>query len=314
MKKILMIGLAVLWASLEAGRAEKPTTTPPLAVAVYDFTDADRGAGNLGAKITSLVTANLTMETNLVLLERADLTKVLNEQAFDLSGMVNADAAATIGQITGVKVLVVGQIINTADKRVVVIANIIGTETSRLFAAKVEGHADQILALTTELSGKIATTIAAQASNLVSAPKVSFDERVKRLVAKLKDNKRPTVALNFTGYNGRGHAWKDAQVEGIFGTILLKAGFKVVDEHAEQKPDLIVEGSVGIGAGFQRGNLQTSRVVVDIKVTDRATSTIIAFDRQEGTATDVGVPAANNAAATQAVLDLAERNLPLFLK
>jgi TolB-like protein len=309
-----MIGLVVLLASGIAALAEKPTTTPPLAVAVYDFTDADRTTGNLGAKITALVTANLTTETNLVLLERADLTKVLNEHAFDLSGMVNADAAATIGQITGVKVLVVGQIISTADKRVIVIANIVGTETSRLFAARVEGATDQILALTTELSGKIAATITAQAKHLVSPPKVSFEERVNRIVAKLDGTKRPSVSLSFMGYNGEGHSWKDSTVQGLWGTILLKAGFKVLDESSEQKPDLIIDGSVGVGTGLRRGSMLTGRAVVDLKIKDRATSTIIAFDRQEGTATDVGIPAATGAAAMQAILELAERNLPLLVK
>lgn len=314
MKQSLIIGLAILLVAASRGRAESPAKAASVAVAVYDFTDADKSMLNLGGKITALVTANLTVETNLVVLERADLTKVLNEHAFDLSGMVNADAAATIGQITGVKVLVVGQIIKSAENRVIVIANIIGTETSRLFAAKVEGSAEQVLALTTDLSQTIATTIRAQATNLVTAPRLGFEERVNRLVAKLDGPKRPTVSLSFMSYNGEGHSWKDFTVQGLLGTILLKGGFKVLDENSEQKPDFIIDGAVGVGTGLRRGSLLTGRAVVDLKIKDRHTGSIIAYDRQEGTATDVGIPAATSAASAQAILELAERNLPLLVK
>jgi hypothetical protein len=92
------------------------------------------GAATYGNQVTSLVTASLTTETNLVMLERADLSKVLNEQAFGISGMVSADAAAKIGQVTGVKVLVAGLVINTGGDRLTIVASIIGTESGRLFA------------------------------------------------------------------------------------------------------------------------------------------------------------------------------------
>ena len=71
---------------------------PPLTVAVYDFTGTGE-AKSYGENVTTLVTADLTTQTNLVMLERADLSKILNEQAFDISGMVSSDAAAKIGRL-----------------------------------------------------------------------------------------------------------------------------------------------------------------------------------------------------------------------
>src|SRR5262249_23167758 len=96
----------------------------PLTVAVYDFTDTDKKAGAMGAKVTALVTADLAADTNFVMLERAELNKALSEQAFGVSGMVSSDAAAKIGQITGAKVLVAGQVIKTDGNHLVVVANI----------------------------------------------------------------------------------------------------------------------------------------------------------------------------------------------
>ena len=77
----------------------------PLTVAVYDFTEAHKHSSGTGADVTTLVTADLAAETNLVMVERAELTKALNEQAFGVSGMVSSDAAAKIGQITPVRMM-----------------------------------------------------------------------------------------------------------------------------------------------------------------------------------------------------------------
>ena len=116
--------------------------------------------------MTALVTSELADRTNLILLERAKLDKVLNEQAFGVSGLVSSDAAAEIGLITGAKVLVSGPIVETAQGRLVVVANVIGTETGRLFAAKVEGGANNLMELSRDLGDRIAQLIASQADKL----------------------------------------------------------------------------------------------------------------------------------------------------
>ena len=45
---------------------------------------------------------------------RRELGKALTEQAFGVAGLVSTDAAAEIGQLTGVKVLVAGQVVRSA--------------------------------------------------------------------------------------------------------------------------------------------------------------------------------------------------------
>jgi TolB-like protein len=289
-------------------------STKALTVAVYDFNDADKNTGGHGNKVTTLVAANLTAEPNLIMLERADLTKVLNEQAFDISGMVSADAAAKIGQITGVKVLVAGQIIKTREDRLIIIANIIGTETSRLFAVKVEGAVDNLLQLTSDLSRQVAQTISAQATNLVSPAAESHAERVARIVKCINGKNRPAVSISMTAYNGLGSSWRDTITEGEFGVILSKAGFTVVDDSSDTKPDLLLTGTAGVSTGLQRGGLLAGRAIVELKIQERQTGKIICFDRQEATATDIGMPAAQAAACIKAADDLAERNFPLLAK
>jgi hypothetical protein len=56
------------------------------------------------------------------------------------------------------------------------------------------------------------------------------------------------------------------------------------------------------------------RAVIELKVQERRTGNIIAFDRQEGTATDADKVSANRSAQVNAVDALAGRILPLLAK
>ena len=303
-KRHLTILLFALLA-LIANAADKPQAA--LTVAVYDF-KGDSDATHFDNKVTTFVTANLASETNLVMLERADLSEVLNEQAFGISGMVSSDAAAKIGQVTGVKVLIAGQVIKTEGDHLVIVASIIGTETGRLFAAKVEGPADHLINLTLDLSRKIAQTIALQATNLVTPVLESHEERVEHILKSIEGKNRPSVSINFTANNGLGQNWRDGVIESELGAILLKAGLlRWWMRPSGTKPDLQITGSSATETGLPRGGLLTGRATVELKIQERRTGNIISFDRQETTATDLGVTAAAKAAQIKAVDDIAER-------
>ena len=281
-----------------------------LTVAVYDF-KGEADAAGFSSKITTLVTADLTTETNLILVERSELTKALSEQAFGISGMVSSDAAAKIGQVTGAKVLVAGQVIKTGTDHLVIVANIIGTETGRLFADKVEGAADNLADLTSELSRKIAQTITEQATNLIAGAQESSAERLERIIKSINGTNRPSVSVNIRLPNGKSSV---ATPTGEFGNILLKAGFPVVDDNSDRKPDMEITGVIDISAAPRRGGLFSFRAVIELKVQERRTGNIITFDRQESTATDAAKAGANRSAQVNAVDALAERILPLLAK
>ena len=295
---------------LLAGATAHAAPQPPLTVAVYDF-KGDGEAASYGNNVTTLVTAELTTETNLVMLERAELTKALNEQAFGISGMVSSDAAAKIGQITGAKVLVAGQVIKTGQDHLVIVANIIGTETGRLFADKVEGAADNLSALTSDLSRKIAQTISGQTTNLIAPTQESRAEHVERIIKSIAGTNRPSVSVTIAQYHGEK---RDIAVEGELGVLLLKSGFPVVDENSDRKPDLEISGAGQFTAEGHKGGLYSATFGMDIKIQERRSGTIIAFDRQESSAMADGNLAAMTAAQVKTVDDLAERVLPLLAK
>jgi TolB-like protein len=306
-RNIVLALLAVSAGSAVA--ADKPQ--PPPTVAVYDFTDVDAREGHYGDKITTLVTADLTTETNFVMLERAELKRALGEQAFGASGMVSSDAASKIGQITGAKVLVSGKVIMTDKNHLVIVASIIGTETGRLFAAKVDGSTADLLNLSSDLSHKIAQTIASQTTNLLVVIESRAD-RLARIIKNIKGINRPSVSLNFEFPHGKNLHAKTVEAE--LGNVLQQAGFTVVDDKSDHKPDVEITGRADTSPGPRRGDLFSSRANIEIKVQERRNGVILAVDHQETTATDASARAADLAAQVGAVCDIAERILPVLAK
>ena len=166
----------------------------PITVAVFDFATAEASLREAGPKITALVTADLSADPHLALVERTELSKTLQEQALGLSGNITADAAAKVGQMTGAKVLVAGHAFEMED-HLVLTANIIGTDTSRLYVAKVEGSPAEMGRLASNLAQKIVQTITEQSANL-TVEMESREERIAQVLKNVKGDKRPVVLVD----------------------------------------------------------------------------------------------------------------------
>jgi hypothetical protein len=98
------------------------------------------------------------------------------------------------------------------------------------------------------------------------------------------------------------------------GAILLKAGFTVVDEHSDRKPDVEINGAGHFLGGKRQGGVFSASFGLDIKVQNRRTGSILAFEHQENTATAGSNVAAMTAAQVNVVDALAERILPVLTK
>ena len=301
--------LIVLAGRLLVAGVSAADKNPPLTAAVYDFTDVDKDAAGYGAKVTALITADLTAEAGLVMVERSDLKQALGEQALGISGMVNSEQAAKIGQVTGVKVLVSGQVIATEKKRLIIVADIVGTETGRLFAEKVEGAAEKFTDLTAELSRKVARNIREHAASLVKETQ-SHEAYLEQIVRGIKGTKRPLIAVDFHSPHGTPVPIPSANSE--MAIILQKAGFVVVDANSEQKPDIEISGIADSDMGPEQGNLYPVKTVVEAKVQERRTGKIIFVGRETGDAVDIGKMTAQRSSQARAVDAVAEKILPLL--
>ena len=109
-------------------------------VAVFDLNTTEDALVGTAEKITALLTANLSADPRFILLERVELTKSIQELSLGLSGTVNAEDAAKVGHMSGAKVLVTGQVFKHGKDQIVFMADIIGTETSRLYIDTVSTH------------------------------------------------------------------------------------------------------------------------------------------------------------------------------
>ncbi len=304
MKLTLAAVLTALTAT--AVRAEQVLT-----VAVFDFESKDEAIRDLGPKVATLLNATLSAEVNLIMVERAELEKVLGEQELGLSGTVSADSAAKVGNLTGAKVLVTGRVFKV-DKETMIVAKVIGTETSRVYGEMVKGTAAvSISDLSADLAKKIAATVTQKGETLV-AKVVSREDRVAKIKKALKSDKLPSVAVKIPEqYFGAPVIDPAAQTE--LGLILQECGFKLVDEKSTDKADIEITGEAFSAFGLRKGNLISCKARVEIKAR-KANGDIVVVDRQTSVAVDIAEQTAAKAALQNAALALAERILPKLAK
>src|SRR5207249_4505918 len=194
-----------------------------LTVAIFDFASPDEAVRDLGPKVATLISANLSAEPQIITVERAELAKILGEQELGLSGTVSPDTAAKVGHLTGAKVLVTGRVFK-ADKELVMVAKIIGTETSRVYGELVKGQAGApITDLSADLAKKIAIIITQKGDTLIAKIETRED-RIARIKKEIKADKLPTVSVKI-GERHFGQPVIDPAAQTEIGLILQQCGF-----------------------------------------------------------------------------------------
>lgn len=282
-----------------------------LTVAIFDFESKDEGIRDLGPKVSTLLNANLSAEPQIITVERAELEKVLGEQELGLSGTVSPDTAAKVGHLTGAKVLVTGRIFK-ADKELILVAKIIGTETSRVYGEMVKGgSAASITDLSADLAKKIAATVGQKGETLVAKVE-THEERVAKLKAALGSAKLPSVSVKI-GERHFGQPVIDPAAETELGLILQQCGFTLVDDKSKEKADVEITGDAFSAYALRKGNLISCKARVELKA-QRRTGEIVAVDRQTTAAVDVAEQTAAKTALQQAAAELAERLVPKLAK
>ncbi len=107
-----------------------------LALAVLPFT-AKQEAEQLGEIATDKMVTQLVNLRRFKVIERAALEKILKEQQFQTSFMVDEQTAIKVGKVAGADAIVLGSI-NLVDGMTKVNARVIDTETSEAIVAKAE--------------------------------------------------------------------------------------------------------------------------------------------------------------------------------
>lgn len=297
-----------LIAAFAVTAAAADTNPPPLAIAVFDFDSPDEAVRGLGPKVAELVNVNLSAEPRLITVERAELEKVLGEQGLGLSGTVNSDTAAKVGQLTGAKVLVTGRVFKV-DEQTIVVAKVIGTETSRVYGEMVQGGStSSITDLSTALAKKIAADVVEKSDTLVAKVETR-DQRIARLKQSLAGKTLPAVSVKISEQH-YGPYIVDPAAQTELSVILQRCGFTLVDEGSTNRPAIQITGEAFSAFGTVRGNLISCKSRVELKVRDVASGKILLVDRQTSVGVDIAEQTAAKSALENATDQLAERVVP----
>jgi hypothetical protein len=194
----------------------------------------------------------------------------------------------------------------------VLLAKIIGTETSRVYGEMVSGTAaSSITDLSADLAKKIATTVSEKGDTLVAKVE-SHEDRIAKIKKSLKEGKLPAVSVKI-GERHFGTPVIDPAAETELGLILKACGFTLVDDKSPQRAEVEITGDAFSAFGLRKGSLISCKARVELKA-QRRTGEILAVDRQTSVAVDITEQTAAKTALQQAAAELAERLAPKLIK
>ena len=278
--------------------------------AIFDFVEKSTHLSGVGEKIAAVIFAQMATDPEITLVDREELSKLEDEAVLSLSGMVNTQQATQIGQLTGAKIIVTGSVFEIEDN-LMIIAKIIGTETSRVFGSSVKGNInDNIVDLTETLSQSIAETIKSNSMELV-AKNVKREDRVALLKDKLDSKSKPRIMVSISERHiNRSTSDPAAETEMIY--FALETGFDVVD--SGKQVDVLITGEGFSEFAARKGDLVAVKARLEVKAVDRISGRVIAIDRQTEQVVDLSEVVASKKALQNASAKIAERMLPRLVK
>lgn len=310
MRYLLACLLALLVTSLPAQETKPKSPPEVLPLAILPFQERGPEVKGQGAKASDILFAELAAKAEVMLVDREDLKKTLDEQELSVAGLVNPAEANKVGHLTGARVLVTGSVLQT-DRTLYVVAKLIGVDTGRVLGASVKGNvSDKFDVLVSQLAEQIVKTMNERGEQV--CPKLpAAAERLAGIKEKMPKGKRPIVFIQVAEQH-IGQRVIDPAVQTLLGNWCKELGFDVLDPEvsARSQADVIITGEGFSEFAARTGNLVSVKARVELKVTDRATNKIAAVDREVALSIDLAERIAGKRALEEAAMRLAERILP----
>ncbi len=287
--------------------------TDSYSVAVLPFVADQKEFGELGQDIQTLLSAHLSSNANIIMVERAEIDKALSEVEMGLSGTVDPQTAAKIGFITGAQILISGRAF-PVRKELVVVAKMIGVETSRVYGETVTMPLrGSIVDASLQLAEKLGAAVTERGNTLVAqTPKE--EDLVTRLASLVKDKNLPSVSVSIPEQSLNRNVL-DPAAETEISHVLQKLGFDIIDPAASNDiPDIEITGEAFSEFGLRRGNLVSTKGRIELKAIKRDGGKVLLVDRETAVAVDLSPEIAGKNALAKSATKLIERLVPALLK
>jgi len=306
-KLILMIFSLVCAIYCPAGAQSPPppsAATQPggLTVAILDFSADVPGDDDLGKQIGEALTAMLSDQPGLILVDRATLARTLQEHELNLTGLVDTSSAVQVGKIVGAKLMVTGKAF-ALDDSIFITAKIIGTETSLVDGVLVKGkHGDDLGDLIMQLSDKLQTRIRTSGPKLIASDDPI--DPLPAIKARLDKLTLPRIDIEVAEQFISSPRVIDPPARTELRKMFTDCGFTVIDpsevtpEHSGVK--FIVKGEGISEFAAKIGNLVTCSARLEVTVVNFADGTIVFSDRITTRAVDLSEVIAGRTALQKA--------------
>ncbi len=288
-------------------KAESDSYITP--IAILPFTERGQGLGEYGRTISDLMFAELVVNEKMYLVDREDFAKLMDEAAFNLSGMVSPQQMIQVGQLTGAKIIITGTVLEVED-RLILIAKVIGTETSRVFGSKVTGNInDDLSSLVEELSKGVIEVIESKSTNLL-ATKSSRKDRIRAVSTLILGREKPSIEVTIKERHISQNTI-DPAAETEMKLFFTELGFEVYEPSGgESRADVKIIGEGFTELATRHKSIRSVRARLEVRAVVKANQRLIAIERQNEVEIDLAEHIAGKMALQEAAAAIAERLIP----
>ena len=315
--------------AVDPGRAPKQPKAKkaagPVSVAILDYDIKLPGNKELGSQMADILTARLSIEGSIRLVERAKLGTILDEHKLKLSGIVDSDKAVRVGKLVGAQLLLMGRGF-MMDKKLWIVTKAVGVETGLVKGTYRITPVDKQMSQTIlKIAEDIAKLIREEGTRLLPEGR-KLPDPVTAIRRRLGKAKPPVVAVvipeeHRARRTAQRQAVPDPAAETEIKRTLLACGFKVVDigrndladwaramfrkknqpwPAAVKSADIVIVGEAFSEFALRTGDLVTCVGRAEINAIDRRSGRIILAERQTARAVDLAEAIAGKTALQKA--------------
>ena len=286
----LLMALAAQGAAAEPATQAATPKAAALTVAILDFDSNVTSAPDLGKQINEALTALVGGEAGIQLVDRAAISKTLQEHELNLTGVIDPQQAIKVGRLVGAKLLVTGRAF-VLDKQVMIVAKIIATETSLVEGVLVKGARNADLGgLVVQLGEKIGERIRVSGPGMVAA-ETSTADPLADYKKKLEKRKLPVMAIMIEEQHIGQQRAIDPPADTELRRMLTQCGVTVVDISEttldKAQVELLIKGEAFSEFAARIGNLTSCSARVELKVVRRSDGKTLLADRATARAADL---------------------------